>query len=57
MTRICKRLRRVLRLSLLFSLPCFLINLAAQGYKEFRPEIEAGRKYRIIIRKLKGKDR
>lgn len=57
MTRICKRLRRVLRLSLLFSLPCFLIDLAAQGYKEFRPEIEAGRKYRIIIRKLKGKDR
>lgn len=65
MTSICKkrkpalprRLGRVLGHAFLLSLPCFLINLAAQGCKEFRKEIETGWKYHIILKNIKGKDR
>ncbi len=52
-----KRTCRVLGLSLLLSLPCFLINLAVQGGKEFRQEIAASRKYRKILKKMKREDR
>lgn len=62
MTPICKdpkravlvgRLRRVLGLSLLLSVPTFVINLLVQGRREFKAELADWKKYRGIIRKMK----
>ena len=52
-----RRMCRVLRLSLILSLPCFLINLLVQGGKEFRPELETHWKYWEITQNMKREDR
>lgn len=50
-----KRARRVVGVSLLLSVPTFVINLLFQGRREFQAELEAWRKYRKIINKIKRK--
>ena len=50
-----RRVRNVLVRSLLLTVPSLLISLAIQGYREFKPEIEAYKKYQKILDKIKKK--
>lgn len=45
------RLHRVLLRALLLSLPTLLLNLIIQGRREFAPELETNRKYRLLTAK------
>ena len=50
-----RRVRNVFLRSLLLTVPSLLISLAIQGYREFKPEIEAYKKYQEILNKIRKK--